>query len=58
MECQLLYLGLSHLSPLAASTLLISEKPGNFRAGFIEDLTVKPRVASQPLLAFMDQART
>eukprot|EP00439_Symbiodinium_sp_Y106_P030211 s6170_g3.t1 len=28
---------------------------GNFRADFIDDLVIKPRIETQPLLAFMDQ---
>ena len=31
---------------------------GNFRAAFIDDLIVKPRLESQPLLAFMDQVES
>ena len=34
------------------------KRPGNFSPSFIADLAVKPRVDSQPLLAFMEQAES
>lgn len=38
--------------------LFFWKRPGNFSPSFIADLAVKPRVDSQPLLAFMEQAES